>query len=54
MVLVMLGGEVSQQVLSLAEPVTQDRLSNAANRINLNYQSRTTDEIAAQPPCVRG
>jgi heat-inducible transcriptional repressor len=48
MVLVMVGGEVSQQILSLAEPVTQDRLYNAANRINLGFQGRSIDEIAAQ------
>ncbi|MEI6291439.1 MAG: heat-inducible transcriptional repressor HrcA [Chloroflexota bacterium] len=45
MVLVMMGGEVSQQLLSLAEPVTQDRLSTAAVRINQNFQNKTIDEI---------
>ena len=49
MVLVLWGGEVSQQILSLAEPVAQERLSSAAMRININYLARTTDEIAAQP-----
>jgi len=34
MVLVMEGGEVDQQVLTLAEPVTQERLSQAAVRLN--------------------
>lgn len=46
MVLVMLGGEVSQQILSLAEPVTQARLSDAATHINQAYQGRSADEIA--------
>ncbi|MBC7878240.1 MAG: heat-inducible transcription repressor HrcA [Anaerolineales bacterium] len=34
MVMVMEGGEVNQQVLTLAEPVTQERLSQAAARLN--------------------
>jgi heat-inducible transcriptional repressor len=34
MVLVFVGGEVSQQILTLAEPVTQDRLSQTAGRLN--------------------
>ncbi len=49
MVLVMLGGEVSQQILTLAEPVTQERLSDAATHINQSYQSRSADEISASP-----
>ncbi len=49
MVLVMMGGEVSQQLLSLAEPVTQDRLSTAAVRINQNFQNKTIDEITSLP-----
>jgi heat-inducible transcriptional repressor len=34
MVLVFLGGEVSQQLLALAEPVSQERLSQAASHLN--------------------
>lgn len=34
MVLVMMGGEVSQQILTLAEPVAQERLSQTAARLN--------------------
>lgn len=49
MVLVMLGGEVSQQILTLAEPVTQTRLSDAASHINQAYQGHTIDEISALP-----
>lgn len=49
MVLVMLGGEVSQQILTLAEPVTQEQLSDAATRLNLAYQGRSMDEIGALP-----
>ena len=47
MVLVMLGGEVNQQILTLAEPVTQDRLSLAATRINQSLQGRAIDEIGS-------
>jgi heat-inducible transcriptional repressor len=46
MVLVTMGGEVSQQLLSLAEPVLQERLSNVASRLNQAYAGRTLDEIA--------
>lgn len=48
-VLVMLGGEVSQRILTLAEPVTQERLSDAAQRLNQVYQGRSMDEIGALP-----
>lgn len=34
MVMVMAGGEVSQQILTLAEPVSQERLSQSAARLN--------------------
>lgn len=37
MVLVLAGGEIHQQVLTLAEPVTQDMLSSSANRLNVLY-----------------
>ncbi|MBN2387642.1 MAG: heat-inducible transcription repressor HrcA [Anaerolineales bacterium] len=50
MVLVMSGGEVGQQILTLAEPVPQDRLSMAASRLNELCAGRTTEEIAALPP----
>jgi heat-inducible transcriptional repressor len=49
MVLVMTGGEVSQQILTLAEPVAQERLSAAADRLNQVCLGKTTEEIAAQP-----
>jgi heat-inducible transcriptional repressor len=49
MVLVTLGGEVNQQILTLAEPVTQERLSMVATRINQNFQGRTIHEIMALP-----
>jgi heat-inducible transcriptional repressor len=34
MVLVMMGGEIRQQFISLAEPVSQDRLSEIANQLS--------------------
>lgn len=47
MVLVMAGGEVSQQILTLAEPVSQERLSQTAARLNSLLASLTVDEISA-------
>jgi len=47
MVLVMAGGEVSQQILTLAEPVTQERLSQTATRLNGLLAGLAVDGIAA-------
>ena len=49
MVLVMVGGEVSQQILTLAEPVTQERLSQTATRLNGLLAGLAVDGIAALP-----
>jgi len=49
MVLVMIGGEVSQQILTLAEPVTQERLSQTAARLNATITGRAADEIPLSP-----
>src|SRR5512140_2140123 len=49
MVLVMVGGEVSQQLLTLAEPVTQERLSQTAARLNGVLVGSSVDELAAAP-----
>ncbi len=46
MVLVMVGGEVSQQILTLAEPVAQDRLSQTAAVLNGLLAGRNVREIA--------
>jgi heat-inducible transcriptional repressor len=46
MVLVMEGGEVNQQVLTLAEPVTQERLSQAAARLNAIMAGLSVESIA--------
>jgi heat-inducible transcriptional repressor len=47
MVLVMVGGEVSQQILTLAEPVSQGRLSQSASHLNGLIAGLMVDEIAA-------
>lgn len=49
MVLVLIGGEVSQQLLSLAEPVSQDRLSQTAATLNGVLAGRSVEEIATFP-----
>jgi len=46
MVLVMVGGEVSQQLLVLAEPVSQDKLSQTATRLNGQLMGCAVDELA--------
>ncbi len=46
MVLVMEGGEVNQQVLTLAEPVMQERLSQAAARLNSLLVGLSIDAIS--------
>lgn len=47
MVLVMAGGEVSQQILTLAEPVAQERLSQAASRLNALLAGLAVDAISS-------
>jgi heat-inducible transcriptional repressor len=47
MVLVTMGGEINQQILTLGEPVTQERLSAAANRVNQAFAGRDCDEMSA-------
>jgi heat-inducible transcriptional repressor len=49
MVLVFVGGEVSQQILTLAEPVTQERLSQTAARLNTLMAGLAVDALAALP-----
>jgi heat-inducible transcriptional repressor len=49
MVLVLMGGEVSQQILTLAEPVSQERLSQTATRLNKMLAGLAVDGMAALP-----
>jgi len=47
MVLVLIGGEVSQQLLTLAEPVTQERLSQTAGHLNGLLAGHAANQIAS-------
>ena len=49
MVLVLLGGEVSQQFLTLAEPVSQERLSQTVARLNGLLAGLAVDKISSLP-----
>jgi heat-inducible transcriptional repressor len=49
MVLVLVGGEVLQQLLTLAESASQERLSQTAARLNSLLAGRSLDDIAALP-----
>jgi heat-inducible transcriptional repressor len=48
MIVVLYGGEVKQQMLNLAEPVTQGQLSSVADRLNKLFADETVSEISAQ------
>lgn len=48
LILVLYGGEVKQQMLTLAEPLPQPRLSAAADRLNSLFEGHTHDDIAAR------
>jgi heat-inducible transcriptional repressor len=48
MILVLYGGDVKQQMLSLAEPLEQERLSRAAEHLNKMFDGKTADEITAR------
>jgi heat-inducible transcriptional repressor len=49
MVMVLAGGEVSQQILTLAEPVSQERLSQTAARLNKLLAGQSVNAISALP-----
>ena len=49
MILVFVGGEVNQQILTLAEPVPQERLSQAATRLNGLLAGLAVDKMSALP-----
>ncbi|MCA9969359.1 MAG: heat-inducible transcription repressor HrcA [Anaerolineales bacterium] len=48
MVLVLFGGTVKQQMLTLAESLPQVRLSTAANRLNVLFEHADYDDVAAR------
>ena len=48
MILVLYGGEVKQQMLTLAEPLPQNRLSAAAEKLNALFENFDYDEILAR------
>lgn len=48
MVLVLNGGEVKQQMLTLAEPLSQSQLSTAADRLNELYLDADYDDILSR------
>ncbi len=50
MILVLFGGEVNQQMLTLAEPLSQAQLSAAADNLNAIFENAAYDDIAAQMP----
>jgi heat-inducible transcriptional repressor len=47
MIVVLMGGDVTQQMLTLAEPLSQERLSAVADRLNDLYGNASGEEIAA-------
>jgi heat-inducible transcriptional repressor len=47
MILVYTGGEVQQQMLTLAEPVPQVKLTAVAERLNALFENSALDEIAS-------
>ncbi|MBN2044510.1 MAG: heat-inducible transcription repressor HrcA [Anaerolineales bacterium] len=50
MVLVMMGGRVSQQMLVLGEPVSQDKLTQTANLLNNLLFGKLGSEVSLTPP----
>ena len=54
MVLVLLGGEVRQRIITLGEPVNQERLSATAERIRLASLGMNIEELAAHRSLAHG
>jgi heat-inducible transcriptional repressor len=48
MILVLVGGQIQQQMLTLAEPVTQTRLSAVAEKLNARYENATYEDLRAR------
>jgi len=53
-VLVMMGGEVRQRLLSLPEPVTQDQLSQSSERLTQLFAGSDVDEMRARLVQLQG
>jgi heat-inducible transcriptional repressor len=54
MVTVMMGGEVHQRILLLEEPVSQELLSQTADRITTLFQGKDVDSIRANSTQLQG
>ncbi|MCO5186078.1 MAG: heat-inducible transcriptional repressor HrcA [Anaerolineae bacterium] len=48
MIFVLHGGEIKQQILTLATPILQQRLSEAATRLNTQFEGKNLDQIQAR------
>lgn len=48
LILVLRGGTIKQQMLTLAEPLTQETLNEASDRLNQLFNGATTDTIRSQ------
>lgn len=48
MVLVLIGGEVAQQYVSLSQPVSQERLSDVAKRLNTYCAGKTAKKLSTE------
>ncbi len=49
MVLVLMGGEIMQRFITLSEPVSQEQLSSAADRLNNMYTGSNIEEMSGEP-----
>ncbi len=49
MVLVLMGGEILQRFITLPEPVSQEQLSSAADRLNSIFSGRNIEEMSSEP-----
>jgi len=54
MVLVMVGGEIHQRILTMNELVSQENLSTAADRITNLFQGKTSEEISVLSAPLQG
>ncbi len=54
MVLVLIGGEIRQQILTLDEPVSQEQLSQCADRLTQLFQAQESDAIRPRQSQLSG